>query len=216
VSITGFTSRDFDIFDLPDFETRMPTLKAEITPKLKAIGEVLAPRLSEAMGHDIFPHVAQHLRRTVNAPEETWVAFARNKRAYKPFVHTRVAINGTGLKIVCHLEDYARDKPAFAENLKRNAKALAAYLAEHAEILSYDLSDPYGKPMAGRQLNMKALKAFSERLLTVKSQHVSFAIPIDRSSPVVANPDMLVEAALKDMALLLPIYRLGAEEKVKL
>jgi uncharacterized protein YktB (UPF0637 family) len=216
MSLRGFTKREFEIFDLPSFEARMPVLKAEITPRLKALGERIAPLLSEQAGHTLYPHVAQHMRRTVNAPDETWAAFSREKRAYKPFVHTRVAINGESVKIVCHLEDYARDKPIFAANLKRNASAVAKYLAEHPKIVSHDLSDPYGVPMAGRQLNRKALTAFVERLGTVKSQHVSFAIHIDPCDVCVGDGEGLVQRALQHMETLWPLYRLGAEAGVRL
>ncbi len=209
MSFKGFTQRDFDIFDLPDFSSRMPTLKAEITPKLKLLAEVIAPQLPEVTGHPMHIHVAAHLRRTVNAPEETWAAYAREKRAYKPYVHFRTAINGGGIKITCFLEDYARDKPSFAANLATNSVKLATYLKEHPEILSYDMMDPYGKPLAGRSLDKKALKAFAGRLKTVKSQHASFGIYIPKSNPTVGDSKALSEMIVQNISDLMPIYRIG-------
>ena len=213
MSFKGFTQRDFDIFDLPDFSSRMPTLKAEITPKLKLLAEVIAPQLPEVTGHPMHVHVAAHLRRTVNAPEETWAAYAREKRAYKPYVHFRTAINGGGIKITCFLEDYAGDKPSFAANLAKNSVKLASYLKEHPEILSYDMMDPYGKPLAGRALDKKALKAFAERLKTVKSQHASFGIYIPRTDPTVVDSNALSSEIIKAITLLMPLYQLGFAAK---
>jgi len=98
-AFTGFDSDDFAVFEIPEFAERMPALRGRITPKLRQLGAALESRLSEVLEETLFPHVAQHLRRTVNAPEETWVAFARAKRAYKPFVHLRVALSAAQVRI---------------------------------------------------------------------------------------------------------------------
>ncbi|MEP6757283.1 MAG: DUF1054 family protein [Chthonomonadales bacterium] len=211
MAFEGFTNEDFEIFDLPDFGARMPVLKANITPKLKQIGEEILPRVSRIAGHKIHPHVAQHLRRSVNPAEETWVAFSREKRAYKPFVHLRVAINGGALKLTCHLEDYARDKETFARRLMEESDRIGAYLADHDSILSHDLHDPYGKPMAGRSLNAETLRDFAHRLQTIKSQHASFAIRLDRLKVVKMSSDKLLDRCVKELRLLKPIYDLGIE-----
>ena len=211
---SGFTDREFEIFTLPGFETRMPAIRAEITPKLKELGEQLAPALREAAGREFHPHVAQHLRRTVNPPVETWVAFSPSPRAYKPFIHFRVAINGEGLKVACYLEEDAEDKPTFAEGLKRNAAALAEYMARHPEIRCQDPRGELGSPAPPP--DAAALTAFGERLGSVKAQHASFAIPFDRAHPAIASPAALADAALGAMRTLLPIYRLGAEPGVVL
>jgi len=210
----GFAASAFAIFDLPTFQTRMPAIRAEITPRLKALGEQLAPLLEEAAGREIHPHVAQHLRRTVNPPIETWVAFSGSPRAYKPFVHLRVAINGAGVKIVCHLEEDADDKPTFAENLKQNAAALAAYLAQHPEI---HLMVPRGSLVeATLGTDRASLEALAERLSRVKAQDASFAIPFPRTGPALGSADALAAASLAAMRTLLPIYRLGLEAGVVL
>jgi len=205
----GFSSSDFDVFSLPDFASRMPVLKAQITPKLKAIGEEFAPKLSRAIGHTVYPHVAQHLRRSVNAPEETWVAFAREKRAYKPFIHTRIAINGNGVRITVHLEDYAEDKRPFANALANSIDEIAAYLREYPEITSCDLVDPYGKPLAGRSLDHEALTRLTQRLQTIKGQHATFAIVIPRRTKALQDNASIQRIALKEMKKLFPIYELA-------
>ncbi len=215
MSFNGFTQRDFEIFDLPDFSIRMPTLKSEITPKLKALAEVIAPQLPEITGHSMHVHVAAHLRRTVNPPEETWAAYAREKRAYKPFVHFRTAINGNGVKIACFLEDYADDKLVFAANLAKSSSKIAAYLKKHPEILSYDMMDPYGKPLAGRSLNKKTLVEFSERLQNTKSQHASFGIFIPRTNPIVFDGAALSDEIIASIKTLMPIYQIGLPKELK-
>lgn len=206
---SGFTDKEFDVFELPDFATRMPALKANITPKLKELGEALAPRLSEACGQTLYPHVAQHLRRSLNAPAETWVAFSRDRRGYKPYTHFRVAINGEGVKIACYMEEYSDDKPALAANMKRNAATLAAYLKSKPHIRSHDNEANYGKLLDGRTLTQADITQLADRLAKVKSQHANWAIRFAKTHPVVQSAE-LADAAVEAIKDLLPLYALWA------
>lgn len=207
---SGFTDEDFAVFEIPGFEARMPALKRRVTPKLKALGEQLAPEAPEAVGQTLYPHVAQHLRRSVNAPEETWVAFSRDRRGYKPYVHLRAAINAEGVKVACFLDEYAEDKPTLAEGLMVNAEALAVYLCERPHIRSHDAEANYGKLLDGRTLGEADIRVLADRLARVKSQHANFAVRFARTHPVVQSPE-LADAVLKAIRDLAPLYRLGAE-----
>jgi uncharacterized protein YktB (UPF0637 family) len=206
----GFTPEDFEVFEVPGFAARMPLLRAQVKPKLTALGGTLAPLLSETLGETLYPHVAQHLRRTVNAPEETWVAFARSPRAYKPFVHLRVAIRADKVRIVVFLEDDAEDKSRFAANLNRNAEPLSDYLGHHPPIRACDIPDAEGKPKYGRALDACTLRAFAARLDRVKGQHAAFGIAFDKSHRVLASGPEFVEAALEAAVKLKPLYACGA------
>jgi uncharacterized protein YktB (UPF0637 family) len=207
---SGFTDEDFAVFDLPDFDTRMPALKANITPKLKILGEQLAPRLSEACGHPLYPHVALHLRRSVNAPEETWIAFSRDRRGYKPYIHFRVAINGEGVKVSCYMEEYSDDKPALAKNMKRGAADLAEYLKSKPHIRSHDHEANYGKLLDGRTLSKADIMKLADRLSKVKSQHANWTVRFAKTNPVVKSPE-LADASLECIKDLMPLYTLGFE-----
>src|ERR1041385_1305687 len=204
-----FTQSDFDVFSIPGFEARMPQLRAQITPKLKEMASIITPRLEEATGLEFYGHVAMHMRRTVNPPVETWAAFCRSSRAYKPFVHTRLAINGNGIKIVLHVEDDADDKVVFAKNLLDNAAAAVKYLEVNPQIHSWDLRDHDENPLPGNKITETLIADFAKRLLKVRGQHTSFVIPIDRSDAVVAERELLAQAAVNHMQSLLPFYRIG-------
>ncbi len=206
----GFSPEDFAIFEVPDFAERMPRLRERIKPKLSQVGEALAPRLSEAMGEALYPHVAQHQRRTINPPEETWVAFARSPRAYKPFVHLRVAINMDKVRVVVFVEDDAEDKPRFAANLARNADALAQYLAHHPAIRAYDIPDADGEPQFGSALDAETLRAFAERLNRVKAQHAAFGLQFDKAHPVLQSGTEFTDAVVEAAITLKPLYDCGA------
>lgn len=205
----GFLPEDFDVFAVPGFEARMSLLRAQIKPKIAALGQELAARLSETMGQTLFPHVAQHLRRTVNPPEETWVAFSRSPRSYKPFTHLRVAVSGKGAQVLVFVEDEADDKPLFAANLERNADALASYLGRHPTLYAYDLCDAEGEPKRGHALDADTLRGFAGRLKRLKGQHARFGPQLDRSHPVLQSGAEFIEAVLEASEVLKPLYDCG-------
>ncbi len=205
----GFILEDFAVFEVPGFKARMPLLRERVKPKLIQIGAHLNPALSTALKEPVHTHVAQHLRRTVNAPEATWVAFSRSARAYKPFVHYRVAINAKSVRTCVFVEDYADDKLLFADNLCRNAETLAEYFASHPQITAYNITDSEGKPKSGNQLDAETLREFAARMHRVKGQHAVFGVDLGRNRAAKkSGPDLLksVQSAVK---LLKPLYNCG-------
>jgi uncharacterized protein YktB (UPF0637 family) len=205
MSFEGFQAEDFEIFEVEGFSERMGALRQRVKPKLMALGEELVAPLSKTLGETLYPHVAQHLRRTVNPPVETWVAFAREKRAYKPFVHVRAAIREECVRVLVFVEDYADEKEAFANRLMANAEPFSELFAKHPEILAYDVRDANGKPSRGSALTPEALTAFAERLRRVKGQHAVFGVPIPKARAVKAGGD-LPERIVKSVKTLKPLY----------
>lgn len=208
-AFSGFKEADFAVFEVPGFAARMPLLKAQVKPRLTQIGEALPTRLSETLEEPVYPHVAQHLRRTVNAPEETWVAFSRTPRAYKPVVHLRVAVSAAKLRITVFVEDYADDKQLFADNLERNAEALSLYLAHHPTIQAYELQDSQGQNLRGHALDAGILRAFAQRMQRVKGQHAVFGIEFNKAHPVLQSGPELLDAIQQAAATLKPLYDCG-------
>lgn len=205
----GFVPEDFELFEAPEFRERMPLLKRRLTPKLKQVATVLTARMSETLGETLYPHVALHLRRSVNPPIETWAAFARNARAYKPYVHIRAGIGADKVRVVVFVEDYADDKLLFAENLARNANAIARLCTYRPTIHSYDTLDAAGEPLRGHALDAAALRAFAARLQKVKGQHARFGIEFAKSHPVVSNGPELLDAIVEAARQLRPLYDCG-------
>jgi uncharacterized protein YktB (UPF0637 family) len=208
---SGFTDEDFNVFDIPDFSGRMSALKAGITPKLKELGDELAPRLSEEYGTLLHAHVAQHLRRSVHPSVSTWVAFAKEKRAYKPYVHLRAAITGEEFRCQIFVEDYADEKLRFGENMVRFAKPLSEYLMQRPSIHSYTIVGKNGEPLCGKALNRTALRSFGERMQKVKGQHAIFGVAWNRAHPVVQSGPQLVDALVAAAIELRPLYMLGQD-----
>jgi uncharacterized protein YktB (UPF0637 family) len=204
-----FTDKEFEVFEIPGFDARMPRIREAITPRLRELGNQIAPILEAESGLRMSPQVAMHLRRTVNPPEETWVSFCREARGYKPYVHLRLAVNLHGVKYTCYLEEDADDKPAFARNLRKNARAIAAHLKEHPEIRSHHAEANYGKMLPGLSLKESALRELADRLDRVKSQHANFSIAVPRDSITGKAQGAPVESSIEKLQMLIPLYRLG-------
>lgn len=107
-----FTAKDFKVFAIPDFAARMAAIRANIQPRLASIGAALSPRLSGLVDVPLHVHVAKHMRRTVNSPDDTWAAFGRDARGYKKDVHFRVSVSGQSVRLLFEAgpEYYAKDE----------------------------------------------------------------------------------------------------------
>jgi uncharacterized protein YktB (UPF0637 family) len=114
-----FTASDFKIFDIPGFRDRMGAIAKNVRPKLVAIGEELAPKVSEMVDRTIFPHVALHARRTVNPPDDTWMAMGSSKRGYKQDVHFKVAISRNCVRLLFEVGPEYYQKGEWALEWKR-------------------------------------------------------------------------------------------------
>src|SRR2546422_2577848 len=79
----AFVTGDFKVFDVEGFRPRMAELRSRVRPKLEVLGKSLAPSVSRSLGGEVFAHVAKHARRTVNPPDDTWVAFSPDARDRK-------------------------------------------------------------------------------------------------------------------------------------
>jgi uncharacterized protein YktB (UPF0637 family) len=206
MAIDRFTRDDFALFEIPGFATRMPLLRANIKPKLAQIGDALQAPLSALVGETLNPHVAQHLRRTVNPPEETWVAFSKERRAYKPYVHYRVAINAENVRVTVFVEDYAEEKEAFAQGLESHSDALAAHFILQKKILAYHIFDAKGVPLRGEALTAETLRAFAARMHRLKGQHAVFGVPLPAPKVLAMSEEAFLKAVLKAAKTLLPLY----------
>ncbi|MFK4998367.1 DUF1054 family protein [Bacillus sp. N9] len=92
MQFSGFTQSDFDTFQINGLENRMHAIQERIQPKFHTIGTILADDLSSLLGNEMFLHIARHARRTVNPPQDTWLAISNNKRGYKQHPHFQVGL----------------------------------------------------------------------------------------------------------------------------
>ncbi|WP_461179828.1 YktB family protein [Virgibacillus ainsalahensis] len=92
MTFKGFTKKDFDTFSITGLEGRMEAIQTRIQPKFQEIGTELVDYLSAQLGNEVYLHIAKHARRTVNPPNDTWLAIADNKRGYKKHPHFQIGL----------------------------------------------------------------------------------------------------------------------------
>ncbi len=208
MAFEGFSAKDFEVFTIPDFAGRMGRIRAQIQPKLLALGEALAPVLAGSAGGEVFAHVAKHMRRTVNPPEDTWVAFGPEKRGYKKAQHLKMAISRHCVRFLFEIGPEYAEKWKWAAAWQRQAgrlvlalrkvKGLGWYKNEHAEEPAADL----------HEMAPEALRALARELTRRRDGQLVLgrrlaAAEITRMRP--ADFERAAATAFKD---LLPLYRL--------
>jgi uncharacterized protein YktB (UPF0637 family) len=206
MNFPGWTAADFDLFAIPDFPGRMAEIRARLRPKLLTLAEDLKPVLTEIVGQPVFPHVAQHMRRRVNPPEETWAAWCRDKKGYKRWTHYRIAVSGSGVRTTVFVEDDADDKEAFGEALQSDARKLMRGLGKSAPILWYT----FGKaPIPQKKATAETLFEGGKTLARLKLQKFQAGIEISREEALGLSPEGFEAWASEQMRVLKPLYGLG-------
>ncbi|MBI3002993.1 MAG: DUF1054 family protein [candidate division NC10 bacterium] len=205
----GFAAKDFEVFTIPDFAGRMGKIRAQIQPKLLALGEALAPALARGVAAEVFAHVAKHMRRTVNPPDDTWVAFGPEKRGYKKAQHFKVAISRHCVRLLFEVGPEHAGKAKWAGAWHRQAgslvpalrrvKGLGWYKNEHDEEPAADL----------HEMTPEAVRALGQELTRRRDGQVVLgrrlaAAEVSRLRP--ADFERVAVTAFRD---LLPLYRLG-------
>ncbi|MBI3455929.1 MAG: DUF1054 family protein, partial [Candidatus Rokubacteria bacterium] len=130
MAIEPFTTKDFQLFDIPGFAERMAAIRARVRPKLERLGGTLGAPLARVAKVELFPHVARHARRTVNPPDDTWVAFGPDRRGYKKAPHFKVAVSRRSVRFLFEIGPEYQDKPEWVKAWKRGAPRLAKTLAK--------------------------------------------------------------------------------------
>jgi uncharacterized protein YktB (UPF0637 family) len=207
MAIQPFTAKDFQVFDIPEFTERMAAIRAEIRPKLEALGDALTPPLARIAKADLFPHVAMHARRTVNPPDDTWVAFGPDRRGYKKAQHFKVAVARHCLRFLFEVGPEFAAKPAFARAWKQEAPRLARSLGK-APGLGWFKNEHDEEPAAVlADLDPAAWKALGELTRTRDGQLVLGRRVAAREAAKWRGPDY-EKAALDTFAVLGACFRL--------
>jgi uncharacterized protein YktB (UPF0637 family) len=149
---SAFVAGDFKIFDVSGFKPRMSEIRARVRPKLDALGGSLAPAVSRSVGGEVFAHVARHARRTVNPPDDTWVAFGPDARGYKKHGHFKLAVSRSGVRFLFEIGPEHAEKRRWAAAWKKNApdEEPAAYLADLTSENLAELADELTRTRDGQ------------------------------------------------------------------
>jgi uncharacterized protein YktB (UPF0637 family) len=140
VASLGFTQNDFRIFEIEGFSARMEQIAARVRPRLTRLGAELAPDLGRKLHLEFFPHVAKHMRRTVNPPAETWAAWGPSPKGYKRYGYLALCISRLGIHARVVVKSDADNRPEMGQRLAAKSSALAKSL-RGTKIARYDRWD---------------------------------------------------------------------------
>ncbi|MBJ6363247.1 YktB family protein [Paenibacillus sp. GCM10012307] len=202
----GFTQEDFDVFTIPGLEPRMEALIRLVRPKLNLLGERLSPELSVLCGEEMFPHVAKHARRTINPPNDTWVAFAHNKRGYKAHPHFQIGLFESHLFIQFAVIYECKNKSIFADHAQNKLKEIIDLVPSHY-VWSSDHMIPEGTRHG--DLGKQGLETLLARLKTVKAAEALCGLQLDRNDPLLRDGERLIRTIEQTFQTLLPLYRMA-------
>lgn len=116
-----WTEKEFEVFETPGLEARMTLLKERVRPKFEELGNYFSAFFSAKGGEEFHPHVAKHMRRTVNPPNDSWVAFAPLKRGYKAIPHFQIGMWESHVFVILAVIYEAPNKPEMARRLLETA-----------------------------------------------------------------------------------------------
>jgi uncharacterized protein YktB (UPF0637 family) len=120
----GFLRRDFEVFAIEGFSSRMAKLDEFITPRLIRLGNDLAPELSRTLHRQFFPHIAKHMRTTASPPDETWAAFGPSRAGYRRQAYLALHVSGVGIHARAVVKPEAENRPEIARAIKAKSADL--------------------------------------------------------------------------------------------
>lgn len=206
----GFTTEDFNVFTVDGLDARMAKIKKHVRPKLELLGQHFATDLTAMTGDDIHSHVAQHARRTVNPPDDTWVAFAANARGYKKHPHFQIGLWGTHVFIWFAVINETLNKDAFARILQEQQSSIRDNLPKH-----FMWSVDHTKPDAIRndELSDSAFAEMLDRLKNVKKAELLCGIHIPKERAEQLSGDETLQVIEKTFKQLIPLYELARKRQ---
>ncbi|KKB41959.1 YktB family protein [Bacillus thermotolerans] len=202
----GFTQTDFNVFSIPGLDSRMEALKTSIRPKLESLGSYFSEELSVLTGEEMFPHVAKHARRTVNPPNDTWVAFSNNKRGYKQHPHFQIGLWESHLFIWYAVIYEAPNKAAVGASLADNLSYIRKNIPGDF-VWSVDHTKPDAVKM--KELSDDQLIHWFERLQSVKKSEILCGCHLPREEAVQLSGADLINLFQDVFVKLVPIYQMS-------
>lgn len=197
-----FTEKDFEVFTIDGLDPRMSEIRSKIQPKFQELDDYFAEKLGEELGTEFFVHIAQHRRRTVYPPENTWSALSQKKRGYKMEAHFQLGI----------WEDYLFMWLSLIDNPK-NEKEIAQAFLDNQELFEqldddFYLSIDHTQPMIER-LQDADLEKHLTRFRDVKKGEFQIGRVIKKTDTLLNEPEKAREYMLKTYEELIPLYHLA-------
>jgi uncharacterized protein YktB (UPF0637 family) len=206
MTFTGFTQKDFDVFNINGLEARMEGIQTLIQPKFKSLGESLVDESTMLAGNPMFLHIARHLRRKVNPPVDTWMAICHDKRGYKQHPHFQVGLFDDRLFIWLALIYELPNKQSIAESFLKNIKKVRRIIPKEY-VLSFDHMKK--DAVSFKDLSETELKASLERFRDVKKAELLIGQNLDRMNPILADGTDFTQLTKHTIETLMPLYQMA-------
>lgn len=207
---TFWTQQDFEVFETPGLEQRMELLINRVRPKFEQLGTTYSAFFSGKSGEEFFPHVAKHMRRTVNPPNDSWVAFAPHKRGYKAVPHFQIGLWESHIFVILAVIYEAPNKKVMAEELLKS-DILASLPKDF--MLSGDHMKPEAESLA--DLEEAGIEKLVTRLRDIKKGELVIGRHILRDDASAMSPEGFHAFVEKTFTELLPVYDIMLQ-KVKI
>lgn len=204
----AFTAADFKVFDLSGFQERMTEIRTRIRPKLEALGRGLTPPIGRTVGEHAFAHVARHARRTVNPPDDTWVAFGPDPRGYKKHAHFKVAVSRHCLRFLFEIGPEHANKRAWAAAWKRNAPRFGPVLRGVRDLAWFRNEHDEDPSEVLRELPPDGLTRLGDELTRTRDGQIVLGRRVEAEDVARWTEAQCREAALAAFRALAPLYRL--------
>jgi uncharacterized protein YktB (UPF0637 family) len=204
----AFNGADFKVFDVQGFRPRMEEIRGRLRPKLEAMGHSLLPAVGRATGAPAFAHVARHARRTVNPPDDTWVAFGPDQRGYKKHCHFKVAVSRRCVRFLFEIGPEHDDKKRWAAAWKRSAGKLGPVLRRVHGLAWFrnEHDEEPGAPLA--DLTPDRLAALADELIRTREGQLVLGRVVPAEEAARWTEAQYRAAALETFRMLAPLYRL--------
>jgi uncharacterized protein YktB (UPF0637 family) len=207
MAVSVFTPSDFRIFEIPGFAGRMQAIAQKIRPKLTALGEALPPGIGRHVGAEVFAHVAKHARRTVNPPEDTWVAFGPDPRGYKKHVHFKVAISRNCVRCLFEVGPEHQDKRGWAMPWERRIGHLITTLSRSKGISWFKDEHDEDSVAVGKDLGPERFRTILQDLCRRRDGQLVLGRRLSRAEVTGMTSRAFQKATLDTFRVLSPLYR---------
>lgn len=200
--VNGFSEKDFETFMIPSLPERMAAIETRIRPQFRSIGKEITDQLSMELNQEMFLHIAKHARRTVNPPQDTWLAIANNKRGYKKHPHFQVGL----------FDDHLFIWLAFIYELPNKAQIASTFM-QHPEIF-HDLPKDFVVSLDHTKKDATPLATMDQeaalrRFRDIKKAEFLIGRHIPKGSSIVEDGPALLAYISATMDELVPLYQLA-------
>ncbi|MFZ3579621.1 YktB family protein [Virgibacillus sp. DJP39] len=202
----GFKKNDFQTFTIDGLDSRMEAIRERIQPKFQAVGEEIKTDLSNTLGYDMYVHIAQHARRTVNPPKDTWMAFCNNKRGYKQHPHFQIGLFDDHLFLWLA---YIYEVP--------NKKEIAEIFLDHTDDIRKSIPGDYMVSLdhtkkSATELGSINLTESLERFQNVKKAEFLIGRHFAPDNPLLRDGKTFLNEVKNTFETLSPLYKLSMRD----